>query len=38
MRQCLNGNECKTPDVCTMINVTGGDGPHKVHACVPPSK
>jgi hypothetical protein len=38
LRQCLKGTECKSPDVCTMIGVTGGDGPHKVHACVPPGK
>jgi len=38
LRQCLKGTECKAPDVCTMISVTGGDGPHKVHACVPPGK
>lgn len=38
MRQCLKGTECKSPDVCKMVDVTGGDGAHKVHACVPPGK
>lgn len=38
MRQCLKGNECKATDKCTMVAITGLDGPHKVHACVPPGK
>lgn len=38
MRQCLKGTECKASEKCEMIKVQGGDGPHKVHACVPPGK
>jgi hypothetical protein len=39
MKQCLKGPaDCKGKDTCTMISVTGGDGPHKVSACVPPGK
>lgn len=38
LHQCLKGNECKGKDTCQMIAVTGTDGPHRVHACVPPGK
>lgn len=38
LHQCLKGNECKGTDTCQMIAVTGTDGPHRVHACVPPGK
>lgn len=38
LRQCLKGNECKGKDKCEMVKVTGLDGEHKVHACVPPGQ
>lgn len=38
LHQCLKGTECKGKDTCQMIAVTGTDGPHRVHACVPPGK
>lgn len=34
----LKGNECKAPDKCELIRVTGLDGEHEVHACVPVAK
>ena len=38
MKQCLKGTGCKANEKCQLTSVTGGDGPHKVSACVPAAK